>query len=97
MKILAIFSVCRMALGGMEGCYVCDPSLVLAVGDLSIMYPSLISSQNQFLAKDRDGQIIEGHYYDQRIVELANRFVGVYPKLDTQTALELAEIASNWR
>ena len=93
------FQCLQMAIGGMEGCYVCDPSLVLAVGDMRVMYPPLISSDNRLLIKDRgvwiQGMRVLDRYYDEQTVQLKRRISGMFPKLNGETALRLAVIASS--
>ena len=93
------FQCLQMAIGGMKGCYVCDPSLVLAVGDMRVMYPSLISKDNRFLIKDRgvyiQGTIIQDRYYEVGVVQLKRRIKGMFPHLDSETALRLAVVANS--
>lgn len=99
MKTPVDFMVLQMALGGMEGCYVCDPSLVLAVGYMS-KYPFWLSSDNRISLKNRlrvkDRKVfIEGSLHEQKVARLRGRIIETCPDLSPDTVQGLAEISSH--
>lgn len=47
------FQALQMYVNGMDGCYVCDPALVLSTGDMHHLYPGIISRDSLLDMKDR--------------------------------------------